>query len=252
MAMRDRRSVTLVAASVIAVTAICWLWIVPMALDMYGAMTGPSAWMMTSEWDARHTVLLWSMWAVMMAAMMLPSAMPVLLLYGMVVRRRNDAPKAALHVYAMMSGYLLVWALFSVGATVVQRILSQRLLLNPMMELASPSAAAVVLLIAGVYQLTPFKWTCLRTCRSPLSFVTRAWHAGLSGAVRMGVEHGIFCLGCCWALMLLLFAGGVMNLWVIAALTLVVMIEKLAPFGRQISRATGIVLIAVALGLFTR
>jgi predicted metal-binding membrane protein len=250
--MRDRRSVTLVAAGVIAVTALCWLWIVPMALDMYGAMTGPSAWMMTSEWDARHTVLLWAMWAVMMAAMMLPSAMPVLLLYGTVVRRRNDAPKAALYVYAMMAGYLLVWALFSVAATFVQRILSQRLVLNPMMELASPSAAAVVLLLAGVYQLTPFKWTCLRTCRSPLSFVTRAWHAGLSGAVRMGVEHGIFCLGCCWALMLLLFAGGVMNLWVIAALTLVVMIEKLAPFGRQMSRVTGIVLIAVALGLFTK
>lgn len=224
-----------------------WAWIVPMAADMYGPMTGSSEWMMTTRWDARHLLLLWAMWAVMMAAMMLPSAMPVLLLYSTVAGRRQ-MPHGALNVYAMAGGYLLVWALFSVGATLLQRLLSRVLLLTPMMEMATPAASASVLLAAGVYQLTPFKWACLSACRSPLSFVMRSWRPGMAGAARMGVEHGAYCLGCCWALMLLLFVGGVMNLYVIGGLTAVVLIEKLAPYGRHVSRVLGVVLIAVALG----
>jgi predicted metal-binding membrane protein len=245
---RDR---ALIAAGLVAATLVCWLWIVPMAIDMYGPMTGASAWMMTPRWDGAHVTLLWAMWAVMMAAMMLPSALPVLLLYGTVVGRKHGAPRAAIQVYAMAGGYLLVWTLFSVGATLLQRLLSRLLLLTPMMEMASPAAAGGVLLLAGAYQLTPLKWACLQTCRSPLSFITRSWRAGTMGAVRMGFEHGGYCLGCCWALMLLLFVGGVMNLYVIATLTAVVLVEKVAPFGRLVSRVTGVVLILLALRLFT-
>jgi predicted metal-binding membrane protein len=235
----------IIAAGLGFATLLCWVWLVPTARDMYGAMDGPSAWMMTTTWDTRHLLLLWTMWAVMMAAMMLPSASPLLLLYGASLRRRSGAETELSRVYAMAAGYLLVWVLFSAVATGLQRVLSALLLLTPMMEAAGPEAAAGLLLLAGVYQLTPLKRACLGACRSPLSFLTARWRAGAGGAVRMGVEHGLSCLGCCWALMLLLFAGGVMNLYVIAALTVLVLVEKIAPFGMQSSRVTGVVLIAL-------
>ena len=235
----------IIAAGLVIVTLLCWLWLVPMARDMYGDMDGPSAWMMTSTWDTKHLLLLWTMWAVMMAGMMLPSASPLLLLYGASLRRRSGAAAGLSPVYAMAAGYLLVWLLFSAVATGLQRVLSGLLLLTPMMEAARPEAAGGLLLLAGVYQLTPLKGTCLRACRSPLSFLTARWRQGASGALRMGLEHGLYCLGCCWALMLLLFAGGVMNLYVIAALTVLVLVEKVAPFGVQSSRVSGVALSAL-------
>ena len=234
-------------AGLTLLTLLCWLWIVPMARDMYGPMTGPSAWMMAATWDARYLTLMWAMWAVMMAGMMLPSAFPVLLFFDGVLRRLPEPQQATFRVAMMAAGYLLVWALFSVAATGLQRVLSSLLLLTPMMEPASPSGAGVLLLIAGVYQWTPLKGTCLQACRSPLSFLTQHWRAGAAGAFRMGLGHGVYCLGCCWALMLLLFAGGVMNLWVITALTVLVLVEKVAPFSGHSSRVTGTVLIGAGL-----
>lgn len=230
---------------------VCWWWIVVMARDMYGPMSGASAWMMTPSWDAPHMLLLWAMWAVMMTGMMLPSASPTLLLYGAAARRRDGAG-AARQMYALAVGYVAVWALFSVLATAVQRTLATLLLVSPMMELTSPTASAVLLLIAGAYQLTPLKRACLNTCQSPLGFLMRHWRTGLGGALRMGIEHGIYCLGCCWALMLLLFVGGVMNLTVIAALTAFVAFEKIAPFGLQGARVSGALLVAVAFWMFLR
>ena len=227
----------------------CWMWIVVMARDMYGPMTGASAWMMTANWDVPHLMLLWAMWTVMMAGMMLPSAAPLLLLYGAAARRQDLGAAASRQIYALAAGYVAVWALFSVAATAAQRILSILMILSPMMTLNSPIVGAALLLFAGLYQLTPFKQGCLRKCQSPLSFLMYRWRAGAAGAFRMGVGHGAHCLGCCWALMLLLFAGGVMNLAVIAALTVFVAFEKLAPFGVQAARVSGGLLIAAALWL---
>jgi predicted metal-binding membrane protein len=232
------------AAGLVAMIVASWAWIAPMARDMYGPMTGLSAWMMTADWDLSHLLLLWLMWAVMMAAMMLPSAMPLLLLYDKVLRRRQTAGVAALNVYAMAAGYLLAWAAFSVGATALQRALSRLAVLDPMMEMPGASAVGVTLLLAGAYQLTPWKGACLRQCRSPLAFVMQRWRPGARGALAMGLEHGAWCLGCCWALMLLLFAGGVMNLTVIVGLTAIVLVEKLAPMGAQFGRALGAGMIA--------
>jgi predicted metal-binding membrane protein len=240
----DRLSRLGVAGGIIVAIGLGWAWIVPMARDMYGPMTGASAWMMRSTWDTPHLLLLWLMWAVMMAAMMLPSAVPLLLLYDGVLRRRGAPGRAALQVYAMGAGYLLVWTLFSIGATVLQRVLSGMLILNPMMEMPNRTAVGATLLLAGAYQLTPWKAACLSQCRSPLSFVMQRWREGVSGAVRMGVEHGAYCLGCCWALMLLLFAGGVMNLAVIVGLTAIVLIEKVTPLGVPISRMLGALMLA--------
>jgi predicted metal-binding membrane protein len=228
-----------------------WAWIVVMARDMYGPMTGASAWMMRATWDAPHLLLLWAMWAVMMTAMMLPSASPLLLSYG-VLARRAVPRTAARQIYALAAGYLIVWTAFSLGATAVQRVLAALLLLSPMMETTGAAVGATLLIIAGVYQLTPVKHACLRTCRSPLGFLMSRWRPKWSGALAMGIEHGVYCVGCCWALMLLLFVGGVMNLTVILALTAFVAFEKLAPFGRHSLRISGLLLIAAGLLMLFR
>jgi predicted metal-binding membrane protein len=227
------RSWSLVALLVL-VPLVCWAWIVVLARDMYGPMNGASAWMMTLRWDAPHLFLLWSMWAVMMTGMMLPSGAPVIVLVG---------GRAA---YFVALGYLSAWAVFSAGATLLQWLLMRLLLVTPMMEIASRRGAAVLLLLAGLYQLTPLKHGCLAACQSPMAFLMRRWRSGAAGAFRMGLEHGTFCVGCCWALMLLLFAGGVMNLTVIAALTVFVAFERLTPLGLWGARVSGVVLIALA------
>ena len=238
----DRLSTLLL---LVVVPLVCWLWIVVMARDMYGTMTGASAWMMTPVWDVYHLLLLWAMWAVMMTGMMLPSVAPTVLLYGASVRRQGRRSAVA-QVYALAAGYLVVWTLFSLGATGLQRGFSAVAVVSPMMIVTSPRAGALLLLLAGLYQLTPLKQACLQVCHSPLAFLMRYWRAGFGGAFGMGIRHGLYCVGCCWALMLLLFVGGVMNLMVIAALTVFVALEKLTPLGALGAKLSGALLIVSA------
>ena len=245
-ALRSER--TSAAALLVVVPLLAWLWIVALARDMYGPMTGASAWMMTPRWDAAHLTLLWAMWAVMMIAMMLPTASPLVLLYAAAARR--SAPQtASQQTYALAAGYLSTWTVFSLGATALQRGLSSLLLVSPMMEAASSRVSAVLLLIAGAYQWTPLKHACLRTCQSPLGFLMGRWRGGASGAFRMGLEHGTYCVGCCWALMLLLFAGGVMNIAVIVGLMVWVGFEKLTPYGHLSAQITGALMLAGGMGM---
>jgi predicted metal-binding membrane protein len=240
--LRDR---LLVGGALIAVTVLCWAWIVPMARDMYGTMTGASAWMMTDTWDLTHLALLFAMWAVMMAGMMLPSAAPALFLYGCVIRGSAERSRAKSHIYAFAGGYLFVWTAYSLLATVLQRLLARWLLISPMMDARDRRFGGALLILAGLYQFTPFKRACLASCRNPVEFMTRQWRPGLSGGFYLGAANGLYCLGCCWALMMLLFVGGVMNLWWIAALTVFVLLEKAAPFGEKGGRYSGLALIAV-------
>jgi predicted metal-binding membrane protein len=242
---------TSAVALLVILPAVSWTWIAVMARDMYGPMTGASAWMMTLQWDAKHLVLLWVMWTVMMTAMMLPTASPLVLLYG-AAARRSGADTAARQTYALAAGYLAAWTAFSLMATALQRALASLLLVSPMMEAANSRVSAVLLIVAGIYQCTPLKYACLRTCQSPLGFLIGRWRSGPSGAFRMGLEHGTYCVGCCWALMLLLFAGGVMNLAVIVGLTAVVAFEKLVPLGPRAARITGVLLIAGGLWMLVR
>jgi predicted metal-binding membrane protein len=243
-ALSHERRVT--STLLIVIPVACWTWIALMARDMYGSMSGASAWMMTMEWDAAHLALLWAMWAVMMVGMMLPSASPLVLLYAGALRTRS-VPGAGRRLYALAAGYVLVWVLFAVAATVLQRRLSSALVFTPMMEPAAPWVAAAILALAGLYQLTPLKRACLRACRSPLAYLLQHWGRGdPSSAFRLGLGHGAYCVGCCWAMMLLLFAGGVMNLTVIFALTVWVLVEKLAPFGERTPMVSGILLLGLA------
>jgi len=248
-ALRYDRAPLLVLLVLLPVVS--WAWIVVMARDMYGTMTGASAWMMTATWDVTHLLLLWAMWAVMMTAMMLPAASPMLLLYGVVARRSSQAA-AAHNVYAAAAGYLLIWSVFSFGAAALQRALATLVLVSPMMEMTDETAGAMLLFIAGAYQLTPLKRVCLRTCQSPLGFLMSHWRTGADGAFTIGIKHGAYCVGCCWALMLLLFVGGVMNLTVIVALTAFVAFEKLAPFRTDTTWISGALLVGAAVWMLVR
>jgi len=192
------------------------------------------------------------MWSVMMVAMMLPSAWPMLMLYARVVRRAEAQGRdidAGVSIAAFAGGYLTVWIVFSVVAVALQFALEQSGLMTPMMVSRSMTLSGGLLVLAGLYQLSPLKSTCLRHCRGPAAFIASHWRPGVRGAWRMGLFHGAYCVGCCAALMLLLFVGGVMNLIWIAGLTLVVMIEKLVPWGEVTSKAMGAALIAGGLVL---
>jgi predicted metal-binding membrane protein len=177
------------------------------------------------------------MWWLMMVAMMLPSAVPAILLYAR-IRQRNEG-KAISATWIFLAGYLAVWLLFSIAAAV-----GQNLLTGPSMALDNGAAQAAVLIAAGLYQLSPLKSACVSQCRSPAEFLSRHWRPGRTGAMRLGLLHGTYCLGCCWLLMALLFVGGVMNLLWVIALTIVVAIEKLAPGGQALGRAAAAALIA--------
>src|SRR5262249_40297026 len=155
--------------------------------DMYGPMSGASAWMMTPRWDVPHLLLLWAMWAVMMTGMMLPSTAPVLLVYALMARRSAQGP-VTLHIYLLALGYLAVWFTFSVGATVLQGVLAAFLVITPMMEITNAAVSGFLLLMAGVYQLMPPKHACLRWCQSPFGFLMTRWRSGSWGAFRMGIE----------------------------------------------------------------
>jgi predicted metal-binding membrane protein len=223
---------------------LCWAWLVPAALDMQGDMRGLAAWMMSAHWDLRYFLLIFGMWAMMMTGMMLPSAAPALLLYGHIVRSDAQVHAPVRRVYAFAAGYLLAWCGFSMLATALQWALAETLLLTPMMRVHSVTLGGALLVIAGIYQWTWLKRACLSQCRSPAAFIATNWRPGVAGALRLGFRHGLYCLGCCAALMLLLFVGGVMNLTWIAAITLGVLLEKFAPFGAQAGRIIGVLLIA--------
>jgi len=193
------------------------------------------------------------MWWVMMVAMMLPTAAPTVLLVTSLAWDRlanpNLVPPAAL---LFASGYLLVWCGSSLAATLLQWGLDNAGLLSETMAFANVFLTSTVLIAAGVYQWTPLKDTCLRHCRSPTEFVMRHWQPGSLGVVGTGVRHGLFCLGCCWMLMALLFVGGLMSLAWVGAIALFVLVEKTMPYGDWISRPGGVFLVVWGVGNLVR
>jgi predicted metal-binding membrane protein len=216
-----------------------WSLLAWMALDMahpVAQLTMPAS----SSWTWANASAILAMWAVMMAAMMLPSALPTAVTFARVCERAGERPR----LWSFISAYLLVWLLFSIAATAAQWVFQNAGWVNPMIVSTSAWLSASLLLIAGVYQFTSLKRICLGHCRTPIGFLLGEWRAGMLGAFRMGLRHGMFCLACCWAMMALLFVGGVMNLPWIAALAVAVAIEKLAPHGHAVALTIGVGLIA--------
>jgi predicted metal-binding membrane protein len=205
-------------------------------------MGGGQIMLMTPPWTRGYAVTIFFMWAVMMAAMMLPSAAPAILLVAALARQRGERHAIA-SSWQFALGYLAIWGAFSLVATGLQFVLDRAGLLSETMASGSVVLAALLLMAAGVYQWTPWKDACLRQCRSPIEFLTRYWRRGPFGPLRAGAWHGAFCLGCCWMLMALLFVGGLMNIFWIAGLALLVLVEKLFPFGRRVSHITEAALI---------
>jgi predicted metal-binding membrane protein len=189
------------------------------------AMTG------VQPWTATEFGLRLAMWAVMMVAMMVPTAAPMTLMYAAVARKAAAQHNPLAPTFVFVAGYIAMWAVFSLVATIAQHALDQAALLSPMMVSKSASFGAALLIAAGVYQFTPLKNACLRNCRAPAHFLSRYWRTGNLGAFRMGLRLGAYCVGCCWILMGLLFVGGVMNLLWIAAIAIFVLLEKAIPLG---------------------
>jgi predicted metal-binding membrane protein len=200
-------------------------------------------------WTAGYAALVFLMWWIMMIAMMTPSVAPVLLLFGAVTRPSSGKNASSGRSLAFLSGYLTTWAGFSAVATGLQWSLEQAELSGAMMAVNSLAATGAILVAAGAYQLSSLKSACLSHCRSPVEFLIRHNRPGLAGAFRTGAHHGVFCVGCCWALMALLFVGGIMNLYWIVALALYVLAEKLLPHGMLLARTTAIGMAAAGLFL---
>ena len=216
------------------------------ALDMtrMAGMRDMPGMVQPGAWRAGFALLVFLMWWVMMVAMMLPSVAPTVLLYAALLRRSRAPRQVPATVAAFLAGYLSAWAGFSLAATFVQwRLEAAGYVSATMMTLIDTLPGAVVLLVAGLYQFTPWKNACLTQCRSPADFIARRRRPGISGAFVMGLDHGAYCLGCCWVLMALLFVGGIMNLYWIVGLTAFVALEKLTPLGVALSRLMGVALV---------
>jgi predicted metal-binding membrane protein len=231
-----RRSAVAVAA--LALSLLGWALLAWMALDMdsdFAQLTMPAG----PDWDLPNLLAIGAMWAVMMAAMMLPSALPMVLTFVDLSERRGQRS----HSVGFVAAYLLAWFAFSVAAVGAQWALQLAGWVNPMIVSTSVPLTALLLVIAGLYQFSPLKRVCLARCRTPIGFLIGEWRGGALGSFLMGWRHGLFCLGCCWALMTLLFVGGVMNLAWIVALTVAVAIEKLAPGGERVGMMLGAALV---------
>lgn len=231
--------------------ALAWLVLQRMtqAMGAPGGMADAAMAGMLMPWSSDDALLMLGMWAVMMVAMMLPGALPMLLLYQALLRGRLAAPQRHLAVALFGGAYLLLWSTFAVAATALQWWLEQLSLMNNTMRSTSSLFSALLLLGAGVYQWLPLKAACLAHCHGPLPFFLGHWRAGVLGGLRMGLAHGVYCLGCCWALMGLLLVTGVMNLLWVAAIGAWVLLEKVLPQGLWLARLGGLLLIAWGLWL---
>jgi predicted metal-binding membrane protein len=230
--LRDR---VVLWGGIVIITALAWIYLIVMPM-------GAASWFLDAT-------LMFLMWAVMMVAMMLPSAAPMLSTYARIASAREGS--RGYHVWVFAAGYFVVWTAFSLGATALQYALQNVAIVSNEMR-TGPVAGGIILAAAGIYQLTPLKNVCLKRCRSPIGFFMTSWRDGARGAFAMGIEHGAFCLGCCSMLMALLFVAGVMNLAWVAAISVLVLVEKAAPHGRAIALASGVAMIAAGIVLVIR
>jgi predicted metal-binding membrane protein len=242
-----RRDRIIVLSSLAAITALSWVYVFSVASDMQNTdmenmgteMTMPRM----QAWGVADFGLTFGMWAGMMVAMMTPSAAPMILMFAQVNRRRREQEVSYVPTSVFLVGYLVVWAAFSVLATTAQWGLHAVSLLSPVAAITSPVFGGVLLVAAGIYQWTPLKHVCLSKCRSPMGFVLNEWREGRWGAFLMGLKHGVYCTGCCWSLMALLFVAGVMNLLWVAAIAGFILLEKVAPAGDRLGRVAGVLFI---------
>jgi predicted metal-binding membrane protein len=243
-----KRDHTIIAFGLVGVATLSWTYLIYMDWGMRHMDIGMDMVIMPAmqHWTAWDLVLVFLMWVVMMVAMMVPTASPMILLFAEISRHRNQQQGTFVSTGQFLLGYLTVWTGFSVLATLTQWGLLTVALVSPMMESTSKALGVLLLLGAGLYQFSPLKYACLAHCRTPMGFFVTEWRGGSWGAFRMGLKHGGYCLGCCWALMGLLFAFGVMNLLWFASISSFVLLEKIAAGNHLVSRLGGLLFIGWA------
>jgi predicted metal-binding membrane protein len=250
----SRRDRAVILLALCGVTAIAWvyLWLVAQDMEEMAGDMADMAMPLTDAWTASVFALTFAMWWVMMLGMMLPSAAPMILTFATLNRNRRAKGETFVPTTVFLLGYLIAWGAFSAVATVAQWALDGFVLLTPMLAIGSYLFGGGLLIAAGLYQFSPLKQACLRACRSPFAFLLNHWHEGWMGALRMGLAHGAYCLGCCAVLMALLFLAGAMNLLWVAALAGFVFAEKLLPGGVWIGRAGGVAMLGFGVVLLVR
>jgi predicted metal-binding membrane protein len=250
-----RRDRAIVGAGLGGLVLLAWLYLLRMAkgmaeMEAHAAMGMAMPQMQT--WGMADLGLLFLMWAVMMVAMMVPSAAPMIMLVAAVDRRRPDRPRPLARTGIFVLGYLTVWVAYSALAASAQWGLHAAALLSPAMVSTSGYLGGAILIAAGIYQWTPLKRICLTSCRSPMAFLMSEWRDGSAGAWVMGLRHGLYCVGCCWVLMALLFVAGVMNLAWVAVISAFALVERIGPGGDRIGRAAGFALVAAGVLVIAR
>jgi predicted metal-binding membrane protein len=237
-------------AGLAGIILLAWGYLVYLAGSLAKTSMGMDISMPSMQaWGVTDTSLTFLMWVVMMVAMMTPSALPVILMYRTISRTQHKENDQLTSTWLFLLGYLVTWTGFSAVATLGQWGLHSAALLTPMMASASPLLGGVLLVGAGVYQFTPLKDACLSHCRTPMGFLMAEWREGKTGALLMGMRHGLYCVGCCWLMMALLFVGGVMNLVWVALIAAYILVEKVVPARMWLSRIAGIAAIAWGLWL---
>ena len=236
-----RRERLIILASLLGLAGLSWIYLWHEAEAMDRMMMGVQPMVMQPTAANAMTLLLaFLMWTIMMIGMMLPSAAPTTLFYAAIIRKNRERGSVLPSAWLFAGGYLLVWTAFSLGATALQVMFEGMQLASSMMVVTSKWLSGAILIGAGIYQWSPLKGKCLAQCNSPLQFITGHWQSGRLGALRMGMTHGLYCVGCCWAIMLLLFVGGVMNLLLVAVIAGFVLLEKLTRRGRLVGRIAGL------------
>ncbi|CAD6560248.1 hypothetical protein LMG27952_07081 [Paraburkholderia hiiakae] len=248
--VRDR---VIIVSGLTAAATVAWVYLLYMSWGMRHMHAGVAMAIMPrmTDWGAVDLLLVLAMWAIMMAAMMLPSIVPMVLIFASLSRQRRARELPYAHTSVFVLGYLVVWSGFSLLATLAQWRLLEARLVTPMMVSATPLLGGSLLVIAGVFQLTPLKHACLGKCASPLGFLLTEWRDGTLGAWIMGLRHGAFCVGCCGALMALLFVFGVMNVLWVVALSIYVILEKMLPQARWLPFAEGLLLVGWGVAVAT-
>jgi len=239
-----KRDLILLLGALGGLVVLSWWYLIGMSRGM-GGMDGT---MGIAPWSSIDFLLMFAMWAVMMVAMMVPTALRSVLIFARIGARATTRGRTLVPAYWFAAGYVLIWTFFSVVATLSQWGLDQAALLSPMLVSTSPFLGAILLISAGAWQFSPVKDTCLRHCRSPAMYIATHFRPGIPAAVQLGIRHGTYCLGCCWLLMGLLFVGGVMNLLWIAAITAFVLVEKLLPATLRASQLSGWAMIVAGVG----
>lgn len=240
------RSGLIAGGALVLAAALAWRWLLTSTM---GPMDHHAMAMPVEPWSAGYLFSAWIMWAVMMVAMMLPSAAPMILLHARIDRAPTDRSRLA-HTLLFTMTYLAIWAGFSALASLAQAaLIDLDLVAAASLALGNRALAAALLVAAALYQLSRAKAACLDQCRSPIHFIMTYWSPGTAGTLRLGLVHGAYCVGCCWALMLLLFAAGVMNLAWVAAIAAIVFLEKVAPARWRVSKVIAGLLVAGAVAL---